>query len=153
MFIQKFGEENKYLAVKEGKTSNSGLAAWFVSHCESYSGRKDFVEKLKKYIPVDIYGSCGNFKWRSFSLVSMVYMMLMIYMMMRIVIYTFISTPQIFSDWFRYCQKLFTRSQACQDLLAVKLNVNEGRDNLWDKTMQAFQDDNNNHYQNYDWFV
>ena len=98
MFVQQFGVENKYLAVKEGKTSNSGLAAWFVSHCESYSGRKDFVEKLKKYIPVDIYGSCGNFKWRSFSLVSMVYRMLMIYMMMRIVIYTFISTPQIFSD-------------------------------------------------------
>ena len=62
MFIQKFGKENRYLAVKEGKTSNSGLAAWFVSNCESYSGRKDFVEKLKKYIPVDIYGSCGNFK-------------------------------------------------------------------------------------------
>ena len=62
MFIQKFGEENRYLAVKEGKTSNSGLAAWFVSNCESYSLRKDFAEKLKKYIPVDIYGSCGNFK-------------------------------------------------------------------------------------------
>ena len=45
------------------------------------------------------------------------------------------------------------RSQADPDLLAVKLNVNEGRDNLWDKTMQAFQYDNNNHYQNYDWFV
>ena len=45
------------------------------------------------------------------------------------------------------------RSQADPDLLAVKLNVNKGRDNLWDKTMQAFQDDNNNHYQNYDWFV
>ena len=45
------------------------------------------------------------------------------------------------------------RSQADPDLLAVRLNVNEGRDNLWDKTMQAFQDDNNNHYQNYDWFV
>ena len=78
--------------------------------------------------------------------------MLMIYMKM-IVIYSFISKPQIFSDWFNYCQKLFTRSQADPDLLAVKLNVNEGRDNLWDKTMQAFQDDNNNHYQNYDWFV
>ena len=63
MFIQKFGEENRYLAVKEGKTSNSGLAAWFVSNCKSYSGREDFVEKLKKYIPVDIYGStsCSNF--------------------------------------------------------------------------------------------
>ena len=49
--------------MKEGKNSNSGLAAWFVSNCKSYSGREDFVEKLKKYIPVDIYGStsCSNF--------------------------------------------------------------------------------------------
>ena len=49
--------------MKEGKNSNSGLAAWFVSNCNTYSGREDFVEKLKKYIPVDIYGStsCSNF--------------------------------------------------------------------------------------------
>ena len=49
--------------MKEGKNSNSALAAWFVSNCKSYSGREDFVEKLKKYIPVDIYGStsCSNF--------------------------------------------------------------------------------------------
>ena len=62
MVIQQFGEENKHLAVKEGKNANSGLAAWFVSNCNTYSGREDFVEKLKKYIPVDIYGStsCSN---------------------------------------------------------------------------------------------
>ena len=62
MVIQQFGEENKDLAVKEGKNANSGLAAWFVSNCNTYSGREDFVEKLKKYIPVDIYGStsCSN---------------------------------------------------------------------------------------------
>ena len=49
--------------MKEGKNSNSGLAAWFVSNCKSYSGREDFVDKLKKYISVDIYGStsCSNF--------------------------------------------------------------------------------------------
>ena len=61
-FIQKFGEENKDLAVKERNDSTSGLAAWFVSNCNTYSGREDFVENLKKYIPVDIYGStsCSN---------------------------------------------------------------------------------------------
>ena len=49
--------------MKEENNSTSGLAAWFVSNCNTYSGREDFVEKLKKYIPVDIYGStsCSNF--------------------------------------------------------------------------------------------
>ena len=62
MVIQQFGEENKDLAVKEGRNANSGLAAWFVSNCNTYSGREDFVEKLKKYISVDVYGStsCSN---------------------------------------------------------------------------------------------
>ena len=65
-FIQQFGEENKHLAMKEGKNSSSGLAAWFVSNCATYSGREDFVEKLRKYFPVDIYGhtSCSNLRCR-----------------------------------------------------------------------------------------
>ena len=63
MVIRQFGEENPHLAVKEGKNESTGLAAWFVSNCNTYSGREDFVEKLKKYIPVDVYGStsCSNF--------------------------------------------------------------------------------------------
>ena len=62
MVIQQFGDENKHLAVKGGKNAKSGVAAWFVSNCNTYSGREDFVEKLKKYISVDIYGStsCSN---------------------------------------------------------------------------------------------
>ena len=65
-FIQKFGEENKDLAVKERNDSTSGLAAWFVSNCNTYSGREDFVEKLKKYISVDIYGhtACSKLRCR-----------------------------------------------------------------------------------------
>ena len=58
--IQQFGEENKHLAVKE--RNNSGVAAWFVSNCNTYSGREKFVDNLKKYISVDIYGhsSCSD---------------------------------------------------------------------------------------------
>lgn len=36
------------------------MAAWFVSHCESASKREVYVEELKKYIDIDIYGDCGN---------------------------------------------------------------------------------------------
>ncbi|XP_046363636.2 glycoprotein 3-alpha-L-fucosyltransferase A-like isoform X1 [Haliotis rufescens] len=33
---------------------------WFVSHCDTQSKRKEYVEELRKYIDVDIYGQCGN---------------------------------------------------------------------------------------------
>lgn len=35
--------------------------AWFVSHCETQGHREDYVEELKKYIDIDVYGACGNF--------------------------------------------------------------------------------------------
>lgn len=37
------------------------LVAWFVSSCTSENGRKIYVEKLKKYIDVDIFGKCGKY--------------------------------------------------------------------------------------------
>lgn len=42
-------------------------AAWFVSNCNSRSGREKFVEKLQKELlkyklGVDVYGGCGTFK-------------------------------------------------------------------------------------------
>ena len=36
------------------------LMAWFVSHCKTESRREDYAEELKKYIPIDIFGGCGN---------------------------------------------------------------------------------------------
>lgn len=36
--------------------------AWIVSHCETQSKRERFVEQLQKYIDVDIYGACGQYK-------------------------------------------------------------------------------------------
>ncbi|KAI2493297.1 alpha-(1-_3)-fucosyltransferase [Fragilaria crotonensis] len=35
--------------------------AWVVSRCVSNSHREDFVQELKKYIDVDVYGKCGSF--------------------------------------------------------------------------------------------
>ncbi|CAI2341241.1 unnamed protein product [Caenorhabditis sp. 36 PRJEB53466] len=37
-------------------------AAWFVSHCQTNSRREDFVKRLQKHLPVDIYGGCGPLK-------------------------------------------------------------------------------------------
>lgn len=34
--------------------------AWMVSHCKTFSKREEYVDKLKEFIPVDIYGRCGN---------------------------------------------------------------------------------------------
>nr|CAD7454069.1 unnamed protein product [Timema tahoe] len=41
-------------------SSKSKLVAWFVSNCYSQSRRISYVRELSKYIPVDIYGDCGN---------------------------------------------------------------------------------------------
>ena len=31
-----------------------------VSHCNTKSKREDYMRELNKYIPVDIFGKCGN---------------------------------------------------------------------------------------------
>ncbi|KAL7034447.1 hypothetical protein ACKWTF_007968 [Chironomus riparius] len=36
--------------------------AWFVSNCSARNNRLQFAQELGKYIQVDIYGACGNFK-------------------------------------------------------------------------------------------
>ncbi|XP_066953051.1 uncharacterized protein [Macrobrachium rosenbergii] len=53
-----------------GKNYASGktkLAAWFVSNCDTKSGRERLVKKLKNWINVDVYGHCGSRKcpWNS----------------------------------------------------------------------------------------
>ena len=36
----------------------SKLIVWPVSHCNTASKREEYVEKLSKYVQVDIYGKC-----------------------------------------------------------------------------------------------
>ena len=50
-------KESTSSSYAQGKTK---LVAWFVSNCQSESMREKYVDSLKKYIPVDVYGSCGN---------------------------------------------------------------------------------------------
>ena len=38
------------------------LAFWFVSNCNAFSHRQEYVEEMQKYIEIDIYGKCSNFK-------------------------------------------------------------------------------------------
>jgi len=54
-YITEYGKKNTELA--GGKR---GVAAWFVSNCETASKREDFVQELSEHFPVDIYGKCGN---------------------------------------------------------------------------------------------
>ena len=43
----------------EGKTK---FVAWFVSNCRTSSKRLEYVNNLKKHIPVHIYGNCGQMR-------------------------------------------------------------------------------------------
>lgn len=45
------------------KQKNKRLVAWFASNCNTASKRESYVKELQKYIPVDIYGKCGNGKF------------------------------------------------------------------------------------------
>ena len=55
--LTNFHTSTKQLVYIKGKEK---LIAWFVSHCGAPSKRDDFVRDLKTYIPVDVYGTCGN---------------------------------------------------------------------------------------------
>jgi alpha-1,3-fucosyltransferase len=41
--------------------NNTRPVVWMASHCTTNSLRERYVKQLSKYIPVDIYGGCGNF--------------------------------------------------------------------------------------------
>ena len=40
--------------------SKTKMVAWFVSNCNTTIGRENYVKELSKYVPIDIYGQCGN---------------------------------------------------------------------------------------------
>lgn len=53
-------EQNYTLPTIHEIKKKKKLAAWFVSHCKTSGHRESLVKALRKYIPVDVYGACGN---------------------------------------------------------------------------------------------
>uniref|UniRef100_A0A2C9KT84 Fucosyltransferase n=1 Tax=Biomphalaria glabrata TaxID=6526 RepID=A0A2C9KT84_BIOGL len=51
--------EKAYDKIYQGKTNHT---AWFVSHCTTWSKREIYVKRMRKLIPVDIYGGCSDRK-------------------------------------------------------------------------------------------
>ncbi|CAL1537365.1 unnamed protein product [Lymnaea stagnalis] len=49
--------DKDYDAIYEGKVNNT---AWFVSHCETWSRREVYVDRMQKILPVDIFGGCSD---------------------------------------------------------------------------------------------
>jgi len=45
------------LSLFVGKTK---LVAWFVSNCNAVNGRENYVNELRQYIDVHVYGVCGD---------------------------------------------------------------------------------------------
>ena len=50
-------KERNYSAIFENKSKD---VAWVVSNCETISKRKQYVQKMRKIINVDIFGKCGK---------------------------------------------------------------------------------------------
>ncbi|GBM14217.1 Alpha-(1,3)-fucosyltransferase C [Araneus ventricosus] len=40
--------------------NKSKSVVWMTSHCPTYGGRDEYVAELRKYIDVDVYGTCGT---------------------------------------------------------------------------------------------
>lgn len=46
--------------LKRYKTVKTRLVSWFVSKCKTQSRREEYTAELRKHIPVEIYGRCGD---------------------------------------------------------------------------------------------
>ena len=53
-------EEIPYVSYNRAK-GKTRLVAWMVSDCTAKNGRSEYVKQLQRYVPVDVYGKCGNY--------------------------------------------------------------------------------------------
>ena len=63
-YIKYFGQKAAKASPGNGNMAEGkvGLAVQLVSNCHSYSRLEAYVRELRRYVPVDIYGKCGEFK-------------------------------------------------------------------------------------------
>ena len=63
-YIKYFGQKAAKMSPGNGNMAEGkvGLAVQFVSNCHSYSRLEAYVRELRRYVPIDIYGKCGEFK-------------------------------------------------------------------------------------------
>lgn len=50
-----------FQSLRERWKRKTVMAVWPVSHCNTFGKREHFVDELRKYMRVDVYGKCGNF--------------------------------------------------------------------------------------------
>ncbi|XP_029975989.1 glycoprotein-N-acetylgalactosamine 3-beta-galactosyltransferase 1 [Salarias fasciatus] len=62
-------------------------------------------------------------------------------------------TRHIKATWAKHCHKLLYMSSQTTDFPTVGLNVSEGKENLYWKTIRAFQHIHQNHLEEADWFL
>jgi len=53
-------EDMRISSAKNYATHKTQQVAWMVSHCDTHGLRETYAYQLSKFIPVDIYGACGN---------------------------------------------------------------------------------------------
>ncbi|XP_046651804.1 alpha-(1,3)-fucosyltransferase C-like [Daphnia pulicaria] len=53
-------EETHLSSTKNYAANKTQPVGWMVSHCDTNSLRETYVRQLSKFIPVDVYGGCGN---------------------------------------------------------------------------------------------
>ncbi|KAI9563032.1 hypothetical protein GHT06_010489 [Daphnia sinensis] len=58
--VNKMIAETHSRSVKNYAANKTRSIAWMVSHCETSSNRESYVTQLSKFIPVDVYGKCGD---------------------------------------------------------------------------------------------
>jgi hypothetical protein len=53
----------------EAAQKKTKMGAWFVSNCKTLSNREALIRNMQQhYFSVDIYGSCGTFRYDKFGL-------------------------------------------------------------------------------------
>lgn len=58
--IQKLIEKTHLPLSRNYAANKTRPAVWMASHCETPSRREVYVHQLSNFIPVDVYGGCGN---------------------------------------------------------------------------------------------